>query len=126
MAKKGAKDDGFREDLIIANDDGYLYHINQKDLKHGKNAKGESFRVDPKKMSAKEYKCQYGIVLDLLSRGMVVAAVPPQADAKRADVTVMPIMCYILNVDALKHYNQWDPKETDAPSRKPKAGDAEA
>lgn len=100
-------DDGFREDLIIANDDGYLYHVTQADLKHGRNAKGQSFRVDP---TSKCYQKGYGEVLKLLSRGMVVAAVPKPADDERADVTViMPIMCYVLNIDALKHYNRWEP-----------------
>jgi hypothetical protein len=123
--------DGFRRDLIIANDDGFLYHLTQDDLKYGMNANGESFRVDPKTTEA--YRVKYGDVLELLSRGMVVAAVPKAADRKRADVTIMPIMCYVLNVDAMKHYNCWEPSQGKAPAAKkaapkgkPKKGQAGA
>ncbi len=100
-----AKNKHFRDDIIIANDDGYMYHFTQDDLKLEDENGNPKFRVN--KESA-DYDDKYGEIVHLLARGTILAAVP-DPDKDRVDVTIAPVVCYLVNLDALKKHNGFEP-----------------
>lgn len=76
----------FQRDLVIANDDGKVYHLTQDQLE----------KLEPVDLSSDAYK----LVSELLQQGVASAAIPtpdpnkgPQPDAT----------CYLTNLAALKH-----------------------
>jgi len=89
----------FEKDFIIVGDgdkdDKSLYYIPQGEL--------ERFRVkDPNDPKWKD-------VRELLGMGLVLGAVPPPK--KSDDVTLPFIICYLLNVTALKKHNPMEDGE---------------
>jgi hypothetical protein len=83
----------FRDDLIIASDDGRIYKISQADL-----AQFEvEYKTDP----------DYAPVVNLLKSGVQVAAVPISAQEGGAHARG-DMMCYLLNLAGLKTVTSWE------------------
>ena len=83
----------FRDDIIIASDDGKIYKISQADL-----AQFEvPFKGDP----------DYNEVISLLKAGVQVAAVPVSAEDGGARARG-DMMCYLLNLAGLRTKTSWE------------------
>ena len=84
--------DFFKDDVIIACEDGTIYHITKDDLAKYSN------KLD-------SGSAEYEVVVDLLRKGVQVAAVPtPGAEVSAAS----DMMCYLLNLSGLKQENWWN------------------
>jgi hypothetical protein len=83
--------DFFKDDVIIACDDGTICHISKRDLT-------EHYRLD----SASE---EYETVVDLLRKGVQVAAMPTPGAAPSGGGDMM---CYLVNLSGLKQENWWN------------------
>ncbi len=84
----------FRDDLIIASDDGKIYKISQQDLARYEVPNG---KTDP----------DYAAVVQLLKAGVQVAAVPVTAEEGGAHARG-DMMCYLLNLSGLKTVTSWE------------------
>jgi hypothetical protein len=72
------------EDVLLLGDDGKLYHIKPKELEH--------FEVD-------STQPHYAEVMQMLDKGVVAAASKP---APKEETRVLPVLCYLLNLAALR------------------------
>lgn len=83
----------FRDDIIIASDDGKLYKISQADLQQYE----VPYQGDP----------DYNEVVSLLKAGVQVAAVPVSAEDGGAHARG-DMLCYLLNLAGLKTKTSWE------------------
>lgn len=75
----------FERDIVIANDDGKVYHITQEQLE----------KLEPVDLKASKYQ----LIKGLLNQGVADAAIPtPDDPGPEPDA-----MCYLVNLAALKH-----------------------
>ena len=82
---KLGRDSKFERDIVIANDDGKVYHLTQDVL--------ETLEAVDLNSS------QYALIRGLLAQGVADAAIPPRDDpGPQPDA-----MCYLVNLAALKH-----------------------
>lgn len=75
--------DTFERDIIIANDDGKVYHLTQDQLT----------AMEPVNLSDDRYQ----LVKGLLNQGVSVAAIPTRENGPEPD-----IFCFLLNLGSLQ------------------------
>ncbi len=95
----------FRHDLIIAADDGCVYHIKRD---HWQN---ERFLVDPDVFAEDD---GWAAIRDVLNYGVNLATVPPQSQLPGDRWKVRPLgTCYVVNIDSLKTQHRFLLKKRD-------------
>ncbi len=89
----------FENDVIIAGDDGNIYHLTPQDL--------AKFKVAKKDVEGPHY----GPVRDLLENGVAAAAIPTReetVETKGKPVSLFVAACYLLNLASLKKHQRYE------------------
>jgi len=85
----------FKRDVIIAGDDGRIYHLSEQEL--------AKYEVSAEQKKEKKYD----FIESLLKSGVSTAAVPPEVNETGSDSQAVPL-CYVLNLASFKKHTVYE------------------
>jgi hypothetical protein len=98
----------FERDLVIANDDGKVYRIQQEDLNKLQHVDLAS--------------SQFQLIRGLLAQGVSTAAIPTDSKAANAKGPEPDAFCYLVNLASLKHKTVFEGKKPSSAKAPAKGG----